>query len=311
MAKKEKPAPTRLTQWGRLAIISEARVPHTFKRGGETENVSPAIVKSVLRELGTWDDPGRLVFNSVERIAFDTQIPEASVYKALRVLREHGWQKRRPRGMGMSKQTLLDWEMIEASRVPFVPKKAEPEKAVNEDEPDSQVNTEEDEFDFGKATRADVIEALRELDHIGKKLTGKDAESIARGLADQFGDDGALLAVQSVTERSLEYAARPNVRSVAGYLRERINEDWKTSIEASIREALQTACTEEVPIPFKQACSDKLVAYWVSLLQEFSADEYLVSDLRIDANGRFVTVHRASPDFADTTAEALEYAPES
>jgi hypothetical protein len=133
---------TRYTILGRYTLIAEARVPTQYRQGvgtvpggenkgkaaegaGKLFTISKANAKAVLWAVAVWDLDANSQTNypSHDLLADRTGLSLGGVNKVARILMESGWLWKTPRGSILnSKYCHLNWDLIEAARVPFVPR---------------------------------------------------------------------------------------------------------------------------------------------------------------------------------------------
>jgi len=239
---KEKKKATRETSWGRWQIIGECQIP-TVERvvsgggdkasakstpmcayivGGKTKWMSPAIVKSVLLELGRWDDGGSQIIDSVPFISHRTQIPARSIGNALAALRQVKILKRIPRGIHQTPISVLDWNVIESHREKWKSETANTDTAPIEEETDPVQ-------DVPVSPALAISDSLAEeiLDSpLAEKLTPEQAAHLAGAICKKVSGIAPLLAFARLSDVEIANAYKAN--TPAAYLRSRV--------EAKIRE---------------------------------------------------------------------------
>jgi hypothetical protein len=315
----KKSKPTREKQWGRWAIIQEVRFPDHFKyktKIGDWKKVmvSPATTKAVALELAQWDEPGKQVYKSVEYMAHNTHVPEDSVYKALRVLKEHKLLRRDPRGLGQSKLSVLDWNALEKLREPFRGKADE--DALGSGEPEDATEAEdglasEQTIDAPASTTAPaqtatslrkkvaapaaVVDALLALEGADKRLPRADAGSLARGLVKDYGEDWTLFQIGKLSKETLLRAWNGETRNPAGYLRDCINKcfrEWVRDEHWVGMPAYYESNPDNPGISYRYVVDDTLETAIVRELRKVAGPGFVIGDFT-----------RERPDWGNTDCE--------
>jgi len=305
MSDDSKAVPTRETAWGRWSIIREVRPPTKFTRRYKdgrtrTENVSPGIVKAVLLDLAQWDAPGSEVYKGVRNISHATGVSKPGVDKALRVLREAGLLKRTPRGIHQTSVSVLDWDRLEALRVPFrdtfVTRDANdddlddldlrPAPPVEEPKPEPAPPSAQVE------PSADLVASIRALKHIGDKLSPRDAQWVAANLAARAGEDGAIMALDYVEEKALAKASSPDIRKKAAYLLQCTIEAFRVAlVDHVLIFAPQIRGSEGATRMTLVGRSDACMRFYREALVGSLAEEFEIGELsRDDEQGWFLPI---------------------
>jgi hypothetical protein len=130
MTEKNK-IPTRDKWWGRRVIICECRVPDYYTQEDGTfagrKPIKAGLVKAVLHEIASWDQPGARNYPSNEKVAYNTQIPLSTVNACTLALKQAKILVKTKRGMNRSSLWILDWSRIDNLRVAWERKPGKPE----------------------------------------------------------------------------------------------------------------------------------------------------------------------------------------
>lgn len=124
-----------------------------------------------------------------------------------------------------------------------------------------------------------VIDAITALPHIGEKLAPTDAASLAAGLVQEFGEDGALTALRLLPDNTLLIAA--GRKNPAGYLRVCARSEFKRDLECRLRDFLGEAKSYETFVmKIPPTVSKTLVEYMSRTLTALAGTEFNVGPIQ-------------------------------